>query len=238
MLFISEIIGAGEIAISDERSTDPAPHELARLVSDTHVGGMLARKAGVTHFHVGPKRRRLAPLRSLLNDYDVDASWLYPTHVERSEELLREAVDLTKRGATVDIDTVEQDLPKWVVRFRSAGGDLAQLTVSSDASLTRPSHVIEQLAKCVKDAGLGWEEVLPLATSNTARVLKLSTKGSLHTGMDADVVVLDRRSFTVKDVFAAGRQVLRDGMLVQPEAFACKSDREFAHNGGASSQSR
>src|SRR5205085_1676470 len=32
IMFIKEIIGTGEIAISDERSTDHVPHELARLV--------------------------------------------------------------------------------------------------------------------------------------------------------------------------------------------------------------
>src|SRR3982751_3139008 len=31
IMFVEEVIGAGEIAISDERSTDPLAHELARL---------------------------------------------------------------------------------------------------------------------------------------------------------------------------------------------------------------
>lgn len=53
IMFIEEVIGAGEIAIADERSTAPVPHELARLVKDAYVGGMLSRKAGVTHFHTG-----------------------------------------------------------------------------------------------------------------------------------------------------------------------------------------
>src|SRR5215210_4566621 len=53
IMFIEEVIGAGEIAISDERSTDPMPQELARLVNDAYVGGLLSEKAGVTHFHVG-----------------------------------------------------------------------------------------------------------------------------------------------------------------------------------------
>src|SRR5215204_3557409 len=61
ILFIAEVIGAGEVAISDERSTEPDFHELAHLVHDTYVGGMLSKKAGRTHFHVGsgPKRLQL-----------------------------------------------------------------------------------------------------------------------------------------------------------------------------------
>src|SRR5205085_3581411 len=38
ILFIAEVVGAGEIAISDDRATEPSPAELARLVSDAHVG--------------------------------------------------------------------------------------------------------------------------------------------------------------------------------------------------------
>src|SRR5215213_5051636 len=39
IMFIEEVIGAGEIAISDERSTDPTAHELARIANDTYIGG-------------------------------------------------------------------------------------------------------------------------------------------------------------------------------------------------------
>src|SRR4051812_37236360 len=55
IMLISEIIGVGEIAISDQRSTDPEPRELARLVNDSYVAGLLSGKAGITHFHVGEK---------------------------------------------------------------------------------------------------------------------------------------------------------------------------------------
>jgi beta-aspartyl-dipeptidase (metallo-type) len=50
IMYIAEVIGAGEIAISDERSTDPNPQELARLVNDAYVGGMLSRKAASLTF--------------------------------------------------------------------------------------------------------------------------------------------------------------------------------------------
>src|SRR3954447_18916748 len=85
VLFVAEVIGAGEVAVSDERSMDPSPHELAKLASEAFIGGHLARKAGLTHFHVGPGRKRLALLRRLVDDFDVKPEWLYPTHVGRSE---------------------------------------------------------------------------------------------------------------------------------------------------------
>ena len=46
IIFLDEVIGAGEIAISDHRGVDHDLMELSTLVRDTHVGGMLARKAG------------------------------------------------------------------------------------------------------------------------------------------------------------------------------------------------
>lgn len=131
ILYIDEVIGAGEIAISDVRATEPSADELARLVSDAYIGGLLSGKAGVTHFHVGDGRRRLKLLRTLLDDYEIQPGWLYPTHVERNEALMEEAIELTKRGVTVDVDTVEEDLPRWVRFYLDKGGDLSRLTVSS-----------------------------------------------------------------------------------------------------------
>src|SRR5215210_5272307 len=116
IMFIAEIIGCGEVAISDERSTDPEPRELARLVTDAHNGGMLSGKAGVTHFHVGDSERRLQCLREITDrkQFQVRPEWLYATHVERSEELMGEALDLARQGVNLDIDVVEHDLAKWV----------------------------------------------------------------------------------------------------------------------------
>src|SRR3954470_22062831 len=102
VMFVEEVIGAGEVAIADERSTEPDAHELAKLVSDAFIGGHLAGKCGLTHFHVGPGRKRLALLRRLLDEFEVKPEWLYPTHVERSEALTDEAINLARRGATVD----------------------------------------------------------------------------------------------------------------------------------------
>src|SRR4051794_39797009 len=53
ILFVQEVIGAGEIALSDLRALEPDEREVARLVSDAYAGGILSRKAGITHFHLG-----------------------------------------------------------------------------------------------------------------------------------------------------------------------------------------
>jgi beta-aspartyl-dipeptidase (metallo-type) len=98
ILFIAEVLGAGEIAISDARSTNQDPLELARLVKDAYVGGLLSRKCGVTHFHVGDEKAGLKVLRALIDDYEIKPELLYPTHVERNETLMLEAIELDGRG--------------------------------------------------------------------------------------------------------------------------------------------
>ena len=114
VIFIDEVIGAGETAIADRRSSQASVSELARLVCDAHNGGMLARKSGITHFHVGTGDGRLSSLRQLVDSFEVEPAWLYPTHITRSEALIKEAVDHTRSGGFVDMDTVDQNLPRCV----------------------------------------------------------------------------------------------------------------------------
>ena len=234
LIYIDEVIGAGEIAISDNRATEPAVDELARLVSDVYVGGMLSRKSGVTHFHVGDHPRRLAPLRALVENYAVEPEWLYPTHVERNRELMREAAAFTRLGAFVDIDTMEEDLPKQLRYFIEDNGDLSRLTVSSDAAISSPRTLYDQIRACVIEDGFALERVLPLVTTNTARVLKLDRKGRVEPGRDADALVLRRKTLEIMSVFALGRQLVRGGELLVTEKFLTRSNRRISLYGGKS----
>jgi len=222
---VAEVIGAGEIAVSDTRSTDPDVRELARLVHDAAAGGLLAGKAGLTHFHVGGRPERLALLRELLDGHDVKPEWLYPTHVERTEPLMREAVDLARRGCRVDVDVVEGDLARWLKFYLDAGGPPARLTASSDASITPPKSLFDQARGCVTDHGFALPDVLRHVTSNTADVLKLPNKGRLAEGKDADVLVLERGSLELVEVIAGGRRLLRGGRPTVEEP----GERELTH---------
>jgi beta-aspartyl-dipeptidase (metallo-type) len=228
LIFIDEVIGAGEIAISDNRATEPTIDELARLVSDVYVGGTLSRKSGVTHFHVGDHPRRLSPLRALVENYAVEPEWLYPTHVDRSRELIREAAAFTRIGAFVDIDVTENGLPEQLRRFIDDNGDLSRLTVSSDAAISSPRALHDQICACVAEHGFPLELVLSLVTANTARVLKLDRKGRLERGFDADALVLRRKSLEITHVFAGGRQMVRGGELVVMEKFLTRSKRRIS----------
>jgi beta-aspartyl-dipeptidase (metallo-type) len=231
MLLINEVIGAGEIAIADRRSTQPSVPELARVVADAYVGGLLSGKAGVTHFHVGDGRERLLPLRRMLDEHEIDPACLYPSHVERTPELLQEAAAITARGVTVDVDTVASDLPQALAAFIGHGGSLEHLTVSSDASVTPPRQRLDQLRTCVLEHRWRVDQVLPLVTTNPARVLKLSRKGVLAPGADADIVVLRRDTLEPVHVVANGRVLMRDGMVAQQDRFLQTSARRIRLDG-------
>jgi beta-aspartyl-dipeptidase (metallo-type) len=231
MLFIGEVIGAGEIAISDPRGLDPAPRDLARLVRDTHTGGLLSGKAGVTHFHVGEEDTRLAPLCELIEQFRIPASWLYPTHVERSEALMDEAIALAHRGAHVDVDIVERDLARWVRYYFDHGGPPERLTVSSDADSSTPDILSGEVRALARDGDHPLERVLRLASTNAATVLCLDRKGRLDVGMDADILVLEHGSLDIRDVIARGRPVVRDGAVRIRERFIEQSSRRWSLEG-------
>jgi beta-aspartyl-dipeptidase (metallo-type) len=225
MLFIDEVVGAGEIAISDERGLNQSAQELAKLVRDTHVGGLLTGKAGRTHFHVGEEKTRLKPLRDIVEDFQVKCEWLYPTHIHRSKALLNEAVALAKQGAYVDMDVVDEELDVWVCAYVDAGGPLDRLTISSDSDSSTPQIFYQQLCGLVTKLAFPLERALALVTRNTAEALKLKDKGRLDAGRDGDVTVIEAGTLEVRDVIAKGQIVVRDGEPLVRERWLEKSKR-------------
>jgi beta-aspartyl-dipeptidase (metallo-type) len=228
MLFVDEVVGAGEIAISDERGLNQSAQELATLVRDTHVGGLLSGKAGRTHFHTGEEPTRLKPLRDIVEDFNVKCDWLYPTHVQRSPELLREAIDLANEGAYLDMDVVEEDIHEWLPFYLENGGPPEKLTFSSDMDSSTPALFYEQFCGLVVKHRFALEVALPFFTSNTAAALKLEKKGGLRPGMDADVAILTKGSLDICHVVARGKLMVRDGEPQVREKWLEKSKRKIS----------
>jgi beta-aspartyl-dipeptidase (metallo-type) len=197
-------------------------------VRDTHVGGLLTGKAGLTHFHVGEEDTRLQPLRDIVERFQVKPEWLYPTHVQRSEKLLDEAIALARSGAHVDFDVVDGGLARWFCYYQEHGGPPERLTVSSDADSTTPDLWYEQLCGLVVRHGVPLETMLRLVTENTARALKLHGKGAVAEGKDADLVVLQRGTLDIREVIARGRRMVIGGQPAVSERFLEKSSRNYA----------
>src|SRR6266850_2260745 len=100
---IDLILGVGELAISDHRSSHPTLDELLRVAGDAHVGGLMSGKAGIVHLHVGDGPRGLEPVREALDRSELPAAVFNPTHVNRRRALFDEALALTERGCTIDV---------------------------------------------------------------------------------------------------------------------------------------
>ena len=236
IMFIDEIVGTGEVAIADPRSLGASTHELAKVVKDTHVGGLLAGKAGITHFHVGEGNARLKQLRELVEEYEVEAAQLYPTHVERTEQLMDEALEFATARAYVDIDCVNGDAHRWIKYYLAHGGPAEQLTLSSDSGMSAPRGLTEAVSDAVLCHGIPLEVILPMVTSNTADALRLEKKGRIASGLDADLVVLEGGTLAVREVMAMGRRMVRDGRLVVREQFLEKSTRSIELYGQANDE--
>lgn len=231
LLIVKEVIGVGEIAISDERAVQPDLRDLAKLVIDAMVGGRLSGKAGVTHFHTGSRREGLAPLRALLKEHEVDPKLLYPSHVHRTDPLLKEAAALSKEGSFVDMDAAQENLAQKVREFLEMGGKADRLTLSSDGDSNTPANLFLRWRQCVLEEKIPLEQALPLVTRNAAEVLHLSSKGRLEAGSDADLVVLREGSLEVVHVIAKGKVLVRDGEIQVREKFLEESERTLELRG-------
>ena len=232
---LEPVIGVGEVAISDHRSSQPTLDEILRIASEAHVAGLMTGKAGIVHFHLGDGKRGLELIRQALAQSEIPARVFNPTHVNRNKALFEEACDLTALGCNVDLTAfpAEDDPAGWsaqdaVERFLHKGCDLARLTISSDGGGCLP-HFDEQgqllrmgFASCAAmaetladllDRGLPEETVLPLMTVNVANLLRLPGKGRVETGFDADLVVLGEDN-RVDSVMAGGRWQVRNNKQV------------------------
>lgn len=231
LLYIDEVIGIGEIAISDRRSVQPDAKDLARVVADGYVGGILGKKAGVAHFHVGEGKDGLSLLRELIRDYEIAPESLYPTHIERNTRLMRDAIALAKRGSSVDIDTVEADLHKWLGYYLRNGGPARRMTISSDCHNRGPEIRLQQLRDCVLRHRFELETILPFYTRNVAGVLKLEGKGEIKMGNDADLVILGGKDLELRYVIAQDQIMMEDGRVTKKPKYAEMSDRDIEIHG-------
>ena len=237
IVLVDLILGVGELAISDHRSSQPTLAELLRIAGDAHVGGLMAGKPGIVHLHVGGGSRGLELVRQALDQSELPAAVFNPTHVNRRKALFEEALALAERGCTIDITAfpVEEGEDAWsaaeaLTRYLERGLPDERVTISSDGggcfpSFDRDGRVVGfdigspgALAVALKEllaCGQPLERILPAFTSNPARLLMLPRKGRIAAGSDADLVVLDDDG-RVQDVMARGRWHIREGRpLVQ-----------------------
>ena len=205
------IIGVGEVAISDHRSSQPTLNELLRIAADAHVAGLMTGKAGILHLHVGDGPRGLELIREALTTSEIPARVFNPTHVNRRKALMHEAIALVKEfGCYIDIT----DFPvaegedaysaaDALELYWESGAPLDRVTVSSDGGGCLPvfdadgrivsmdvgdASALMRTVHALVKRGHAMERVLPAFTSDVASLLRLDDHcGRIRAGLRADV---------------------------------------------------
>lgn len=245
LILIDKVVGCGEIAISDHRSSQPTKEEFAHIVGDTRVGGILSGKAGLVNIHMGDGPRMLSYLRYVVEETEIPPSNMLPTHINRSTRLLQDGIDYARTlGGYVDLTTssdpdyleedevkasaglrmmLEQGVPEHQITFSSDGQGSMPIFDKSGVFLGLGVGKVTSLYREVRDAILqekvGITQALKPVTANPADLLKLDSKGRIAPGKDADLVLVEEGSLTIHSVLSKGQLMVQEGMAMKKGTF-------------------
>ena len=232
MILVDKAVGAGEIAISDHRSSQPTIDELKRLAADIRVGGILSGKAGVLNIHLGDGLSGLKMLRDIVATTEIPYSQFLPTHINRNERLFEEGVEYAKAGGFIDLTCsdpvygeegditasaglkrcLDRGVPPHRITFTSDGqGSLPIFNENKECirmGVGQVKALFSAVRAAVMEEGILIEQALRVITQNPAEIYKLKGKGRIETSFDADVVLVDRATLEIDTVIAKGRTMM------------------------------
>ena len=238
LILIDKVVGVGEIALSDHRSSQPTFEEVARVAAEARVGGMLSGKAGVVNVHLGDGERMLSLIERILRETEIPAKHFVPTHINRNAGLLRAgtayALQDGGRGRFIDLttssvaDEPERCCAAALAQLLRAGVAPGSISFSSDGQGSLPRFnaareyaglgvgkvdtLFAQVRRAVREFGVPLETALQVVTTTPAGYLQLPAKGRIRPGADADLVLLDQ-DLEIDAVLARGQVLLRDHRL-------------------------
>ncbi|MFD2164905.1 beta-aspartyl-peptidase [Thalassotalea euphylliae] len=238
IMLIDKFIGVGEVAIADHRGSQLTVNELAKVASEARVGGMLANKSGIVSIHVGDSEEGVSLIQQVAEETDIPVTQFYPTHMNRSAELLEQGISLAKAGGYIDFTTStnEQILASGEVSAAHAmaialdkGVPVSQITMSSDGNASLPlfddagklvdlqvgkvASLHESVVEAILEHNVSIAEAIASVTQSPADILNLK-KGRIVEGVDADLNVLRADSFAVEDVYSKGAELMKAGKVV------------------------
>src|SRR5512138_788430 len=243
LVLIDKVIGAGEIAVSDHRSSQPTFEEIARLADECRVGGLLGGKAGVLHLQLGDGRRGLEFLFRLIRETEIPVTQVIPTHVSRNAGLFEQGLEWAAAGGSIDITVGPDPAPgdpdvgfeEVLAAFGRKGLPLTRITASSDGNGSMPvfdaagrlerltiaseRDLLRKLREIVRKGLVPLETAARLFATNAADFYKLGRKGRIEPGRDADLILLDPE-LGLTDVFARGRHMISAGRLLVRGTFS------------------
>lgn len=235
IILINKIIGVGEVALSDHRSSQPTMQDLAKVTAEARVGGILSGKAGVINIHMGDGRRMLKLIEEIVEETEIPIKQFYPTHMNRNDELFKKAIEYAKNGGIVDFttSTTEKFLEEGEVKCSRAlrimveeGVSINNITFTSDGQGSLPdfdekgefiglqigkvTSLYKEVRDAIKDEGIDVSDAIKVITSNPADILKLKNKGYIEEGKDADIVLLNKDDLQIDTVIAMGKIMIEN----------------------------
>lgn len=239
IMLIDKIIGIGEIAISDTRSSQATYDELVQAIAQSRVGGLLSGKSGIANIHLGDGTRKLGYLFRLADETELPITQILPTHINRNGDLFKSGEEYINKGGYIDFTTstpVDQLAPgelrasealSILIRNNS---NVKNVTFSSDGNGSMPifddkgkiikigicsvSSLYEEVKECIKTYKIPIEDALRVITSNVSKVLKLYNKGSIECGKDADLVLVNEDTLEIDTVIAMGKIMVKNGEAI------------------------
>ncbi|WP_138160323.1 beta-aspartyl-peptidase [Peptoniphilus catoniae] len=232
IMAIDKVIGTGEIALSDHRSSQPTFEEFLRLAANVRVAGMLSGKAGIINIHMGDGKSNLDYLNRAVDETEIPITQFLPTHSGRNPELFEETIKYMKRGGYADFTGAEDPdlwereygevrISKALKRIIDEKISLDNFTFTSDGQGSFPmfndkneyigigigtsSCLLEAIKECVFRENIPLNIALRGLTTNPARILKFADKGEIKVGKDADINLLDENTLDIDSVFAKGK---------------------------------
>jgi beta-aspartyl-dipeptidase (metallo-type) len=247
IILIDKVIGL-KIALSDHRASHPTLDEFRRATSDARAAGVLAGKAGVVHIHMGSEKSGLSHLFDMIKNTEIPIEQFAPTHLNKKDEaFFQQVVTFGKMGGYIDftIDSSDEDKSskamksgKAIKRLLKNGISIEKITLSTDGNGSLPKFndkkefvgmriasvlsLHQEFINLVKEEKFSIEETVCLTSTNIAKHLKLTEKGEITIGKDADILALDKESLKIKHVIARGKILMEDEEVIKFGTFEKK----------------
>ena len=244
IMLIDKIIGIGEIAISDTRSSQATYDELIQAIAQSRVGGLLSGKSGIVNIHLGDGTRKLGYLFKLADETELPITQILPTHINRNGYLFKSGEEYINKGGYIDFttSTPENLLAPGELSASEAlniliknNSKVENVTFSSDGNGSMPifddngklikvgicsvASLYEEVKKCINIYNISIDEAIKVITSNVAKVLKLKNKGSIESGKDADLVIVNEETLDIDTVIAMGKVMVKEGKVIVKGTF-------------------
>ena len=199
---------------------------------------MLGGKAGILHCHLGDGKRKLELILRLINETEIPPTQVIPTHCNRNLDLLADAVKFLQLGGYIDLtagpdpEAIEEkhlSIASSIRYCQDNNAPIDRITISSDSNGSMPvfdkkgnltgltistqKSLLANFRYLIQKNIISIEDAARLFSTNSAIFYKFIRKGKIKSGMDADMIILDK-DLDLIDSFTKGKRMLGEGKLI------------------------